>query len=416
MKSSPKLPKNWQIWLGLILLAFGVLSGGILFWQQGTAAVHGEKTPEKKLQTTVTAQILTSTPVSEFCEVVGTIRSRTTTMLSSKVVGYVREVLAREGDRVKAGQALILLDDRDLVAQVRRAEAGLDEARSAVDEVDRSITAAEAAKVAAEANSEFAEATLQRYQLMLEQKAVSRQEFDTVLAKQKAARAEVLRAEAMIKSFQAKKRQILAKITQAQAEVTNAEVYLSYATLRSPIDGVVLEKKAEIGTLATPGAPLLTIEDPQSYRLEANVPESQVGEITLGMHVRVVVDALGQKELAGTVGEIVPVADPASRTFVVKVDLPPATGLRSGMYGKACFPIGQRLALLLPQAAVMERGQLQSVFVVEEGKIARLRLVKTGKRHDNKVEILSGLKAGEMVVLEGGDRLFDGAVVEVKTP
>jgi RND family efflux transporter MFP subunit len=177
---------------------------------------------------------------------------------------------------------------------------------------------------------------------------------------------------------------------------------------------VVLERKVEMGTLAVPGVPLLVIEDSRAYRLEAHVPESQMGDITLGMNVTVSVEALGKPELVGTVAEIVPTADPASRTFVVKLELPPVAGLRSGMYGKVRFPKGERLALLLPRSALVEPGQLQSVYVVEEGKVARLRLVKTGKIYDDRVEILSGLKAGDMIIVDGMDRLVDGAAVEVK--
>jgi len=206
------------------------------------------------------------------------------------------------------------------------------------------------------------------------QQAASHQEHDAVLAKQKTARAELVRAEAMMQALQAKQRQVLARIEQARAEVANAQVSLGYATLRAPLDGVVLERRVEVGTLAAPGVSLLTLEDPRGFRLEAHVPESQVGGMALGMQV---------------------------------------AGLRSGIYGKARFPTGERVALLVPQSALLERGQLQHVYVVEEREMARLRLVKTGKAYGDRVEILAGLKGGDMVVVVGLDRLFDGAPVEV---
>ncbi len=415
LQTKNRLTRRFGFTLLFLLWILGVVSGELRGLHRGEAAEERGKISSTPSVKTVLGKILTPAPLPEFCEAVGTIRSRTTTVLSSKVLGYVQDVLVKEGEAVQKGQILLLLDDRDLAAQVRRAEAALEEAQNGLDEVEKSIIAAEAAKVAAEANKEFAEKTLQRYQLMLAQQAVSRQEFDTVLVKHQAAQAEVLRAEAMIKSLQAKKRQVLAKITQAQAEVANAKIYQGYATIRSPINGIVVDKKAEVGTLAAPGSPLLTIEDAQHYRLEANVPESRVGEISLGMPVRVTLEALGPKILIGTIDEIVPLADPTTRTFVVKVELPFTPGLRSGMYGKACFPVGERLALLLPRSALLERGQLQTVYVIEE-KVARLRLVKTGKIHGDQIEILSGLKAGEMVVLEGMEELFDGAPVEVKHP
>ncbi|HXH11835.1 MAG TPA: efflux RND transporter periplasmic adaptor subunit [Alphaproteobacteria bacterium] len=400
--------------LGLTLLVVGMMSARLVIQPAG----GGQTLPHKEATATgipvVRVQTVVLEPIAESFEAVGSVRSRTTTVLSSKVVSYAREVLVREGDRVKAGQPMILLDDRDLAAQLRRAEAALEEAQSAADEVEKAIAAAEAARVAAAANKQFADATLRRYRLMLEHEAVSPQEFDAVLAKQQAAQAELARAGAMIKALQAQKRQVLAKIAQAKAEMANAQISLEYTTIRAPIDAVVLERKVEAGMLAAPGVPLLVIEDPRVYRLEVYVPESLLGDITLGMQVTTGLEALGRTELVGTVAEIVPTADPASRTFVVKIDLPSVAALRSGMYGKARFPKGERLAVLLPRSALVERGQLQSVYVVEEGEVARLRLVNTGKIYDDRMEMLSGLQVGDKVIVEGVDRLVDGVTVEVK--
>lgn len=402
-----------QRWLAVLLVGAGIAgaTSGARRGEGAAAQPDGTKAPAARV--VVRVQTIAPTAIPEFSEAVGTVRSRTTTVLSSKVMAWVRAVLAAEGERVTAGQPLIRLDDRDLVAQLRRADAALEEAHNALDEAEKAIAAAEAARAAAVANSQFAEATLRRYQLMLEQEAVSRQEFDAVLAKQKAADAELGRAEATIKALQAKKRQVLAKIAQAKAEAANAQLHLEYATIRAPLDGIVLEKRAEVGTLAAPGVPLLVLEDSRAYRLEAAVPEAQLRQITLGLPVTVSLEALGRAELAGAVAEITPAADPASRTVVVKIELPSVAGLRSGLYGKARFPKGERPALLLPRSALIERGQLQSVFVVEEGNVARLRLVTTGKRYGDRVEILSGLKAGDAVVVAGMERLVDGAAVEV---
>jgi len=399
--------------LGLTLLVAGMMSGSLAIQPAG----GGQTQPRKETTVTtvpaVRVQAVVLEPIAESFEAVGSVRSRTTTVLSSKVVSYAREVLVREGERVKAGQPLILLDDRALAARLRRVEAALEEAQSAADEVEKAIAAAEAARVAAAAHQQFADATLRRYRLMLEQEAVSPQEFDAVLAKQQAAQAELARAGAMIKALQAKKRQVLAKIAQARAEMASAQISLEYTTIRAPIEAVVLERKVEPGMLAAPGVPLLVIEDPRAYRLEVYVPESLLGDITLGMRVTLSLEALGRTELVGTVAEIVPTADPTSRTVVVKVDLPSVAALRSGMYGKARFPKGERLAVLLPRSALVERGQLQSVYVVEEGEVARLRLVNTGKIYDDRMEILSGLLVGDKVIVEGVDRLVDGVAVEV---
>ncbi|RMG48917.1 MAG: efflux RND transporter periplasmic adaptor subunit [Acidobacteria bacterium] len=362
---------------------------------------------------TVTARLKEIAPVTvkETYQAVGTVRSKTISTLSSKLMGYVTAVYVKEGDRVRAGQLLIQLDDRDVRAQLRKAQAGLMEAKQALQEVERAIAAAEQARVAAEANRRFASATYKRYQALLERRSVSRQEFDEVEAKYRSAVAEANRATEMLRSLQAKKRQVLARIDQATAEVTNAQTMVSYSKITSPITGVVTMKNVDVGVLASPGVPLLTVEDHRAYRLDVLVEESQLDRIHLGDEAAVTIAALDDGRLKGVVREIVPAADPASRSFIVKLDLPSHPGLRSGLFGKAQFTIGEKKAILLPSSAVIERGQLTAVYVVDDTHRARLRLVKTGKRYGDSVEILSGLHRGDRVIIEGVERVKEGNII-----
>jgi RND family efflux transporter MFP subunit len=172
--------------------------------------------------------------------------------------------------------------------------------------------------------------------------------------------------------------------------------------------------------MAAPGVPLLTIESGTDYRLEAAVQESQINNIHLRDQVRVQIDALGPQELAGTVVEVVPTADPASRTYLVKISIAPPDGnqqiIRSGLYGKARFIIGQTQALTIPRKAVVERGQLTSVYVVDQSGVARMRLVKTGKTYTDRVEMLSGLSEGEQIVIDGVEAVSDGSRVREAAP
>jgi len=172
--------------------------------------------------------------------------------------------------------------------------------------------------------------------------------------------------------------------------------------------------------MAAPGAPLLTIESGGDYRLEAAVQESQINRIHLRDQVRVQIDALGQQELAGTVVEIVPASDPTSRSYLVKVSISPPGGnqqiIRSGLYGKARFVTGQTQAITVPQQAVVERGQLTSVYVVDQSGIARMRLVKTGKIYGDRVEVLSGLSEGEQIVVDAVAAVSDGSRVREAAP
>jgi RND family efflux transporter MFP subunit len=180
----------------------------------------------------------------------------------------------------------------------------------------------------------------------------------------------------------------------------------------SPIDGIVTAKHAEVGAMAVPGSPLLTIEDDSHYRLEASVEESLIRTILAGDRVGVRIDALGDEELSGTISEIAPAADPASRTYMVKIDLPSLPSLRSGSFGKARFSSGQKQAITIPQRAIAEWGQMVGVFVVDDSSIARLRLVRTGKSFGDRVEVLTGLSDGERIVIDPVKAVTDGTRIE----
>jgi len=354
------------------------------------------------------------TPVEEVYEAVGTVRSRTTSVLSAKIMGHVLAVFVREGDRVRPGQVLVQIDDREVQAQLRKAEAGWREAENAREEVERAIRAAESAREAARAHAELAAATFRRYEALLERRSVSAQEFDEVRARYRAATAEVERAEEVLRSLRAKREQVVAKVEQARADLEAARVALGHTRVTAPMAGIVTAKSVEVGMLATPGAPLLTIEDDAHYRLEASVPESRIATVRVGDAVIVEIEASGATALLGRVAEIVPAADPMSRSYTVKIDLPTekATLLRSGLYGKARFRIGQRRALTIPRVALLERGQLTGVYVVEESGIARFRLLTLGKAFGDRVEVLSGLTEGERIVVEHPQAVRDGDRVQ----
>ena len=349
-------------------------------------------------------------------EAVGAVRSKTVSTIQSQVVEPVKAVHVKEGDRVEAGALLVELDDREISTQARKAESGLKEAQSALEEIGKSINAAESAKAAADANSALAKATFERYKGLADSQAVSRQMFDEAAARHKAASAQAAQAADMVRSVQAKRGEVEARLEQAKAAIENARVLLSYTKILAPIAGLVTMKNVDVGDLASPNVALLTIEDDQRYRMEAMVDEAHVGRLQTGQQASVTIDALGGKALTGTISDIVPTADPASRSFLVKVDLPQTESLRSGMFGRVAFGMAERQALTIPRMAVIERGQLTSVYVVTPEGIglgrARLRLIKTGKTYGDRLEVLSGLNEGETVVTEGADRVTDGAAMD----
>ena len=380
-------------------------------------AAKPEKIPTVK---GVVGEVLKASTVEDFYEAVGTVRSKVASVLSSKITGNIVALHVREGDRVKAGQLLIEIDDRDGNAQLRKAQSGLREAQDMVEEVDRNIQAAESAEKAVEADQVLSLSTYNRYKSLLEKKSVSQQEFEQVEARYRSRSAELERAKAQITSLFARREQVLSKIEQAKAEVTTAQIFVGYARIQSPIKGVVAAKQTEVGVLAIPGAPLLTIEDDAHYRLEAVVEESMIRKTRLGDSVGVLIDAFGPMEWNGKVVEISPVSDPASRSGIVKISLvprdrkrrPTPPSLRSGLFGKARFSSGQRTLIAIPAKAMVQRGQLQGVYVVDSTNIARLRLIQAGKSYGERVEVLAGLRDGEQILVEGLEKVQDGCRVE----
>jgi RND family efflux transporter MFP subunit len=359
----------------------------------GKEAAQPAKAPEPKVVRDVTVGSVTTSEVEEAAEVMGTVKSRTSTTLSSKIVGRILALHAREGSEVKAGQLLVELDDRDIAAQVRRAEAGLNEAESAIPELERAIAAAAAAQAAAEAQRDLP------------------LEYDQVAARHKTTAADVDRAIAEGQALQAKRQQVLARIESARAEVASVQVMQSYAKIVAPINGIIRVKHAEVGSLAASGSPIVTLEDNRRYWLEAVVPETQAVGIRRGQSLSVQVEAADISSTA-TVSEIIPAADPTTRTTLVRLDLPASPKLRSGLFGRAWVPVGRRQVIRVARQAIIERGQLQGVYVIGQDNIARYRLVRTGPEHQGAVEILSGLTSGEHIVAAGTERVTDGVRIE----
>jgi len=369
------------------------------FWLAGCGEASKEKTAASFVLPvrvfTVTVAALTWPSVYE---ATGTVRARTSSVISARMTGYVREVKVQAGDRVREGQLLITLDTRELDVSTRRAEAAREEVRTAVPEADSAVAAAKA-------NLDLAQATFRRMQELFQKKSISNQELDEAAARFKA-------AEAGFAMAKARRLQWNAKLAQADQEVRSTEVTRSYAEVLAPFTGVVVAKSVDPGNLALPGAPLLTIEREGAMRLEAVVDESHLAAIRAGQPVAVTLDSF-DRTLDARVSEIVPAIDAASRAYLVKIDLPASAALRSGVFGRAAFQLGSRSALVIPLGAVSERGQLQSVMVSENG-VAHTRLIAAGQKTGDKIEVLSGLTAGEKVIFPVPSGLSDGAKVEVQ--
>jgi multidrug efflux pump subunit AcrA (membrane-fusion protein) len=337
-------------------------------------------------------------PVERAYEASGTIRGRNTAVLTSKIVANVRDVRVRAGDVVRAGQLLAALDDSDAQAAVRRARAGLDEATEARTEAENAVRAADAGARVATTNHG-------RMERLLAQEAITQQMYDEAEARKRSALAERDMANARVRGSGA-------RIEEARAAVSGAEAALGYTRIVAPFTGRVIDRRVDPGSQASPGMPLLVVEQDGALRVEASVDESRAGAIHLQDTAHVDLQAAGRR-VDGQVAEIVPAVDPGSRAFLVKVELPAdaLASLRPGMFARVRFPLGTEERLVVPASAVVAAGQLDRVFVVEQGR-ARLRLVTVGQRTPDFAEMLSGIDAGEKVVVTPPATLRDGDSVE----
>ncbi len=325
-----------------------------------------------------------SVNIPDVVEAVGTLRAAETSQLAAQMMGNIVEIRAREGDRVHRGQVLAVIDDA--------------QPRAALDRATAADLSAQQEILASESDFTLADATFKRYQTLFDKKSASPQEFDEVKARYQGA--------------QARREMARAGQAQAKAALQQARTALAYTHIVAPFDGLVTEKRADVGTLASPGMPIFTVEDLRRYRLEATVNETDLRYVRQGEQVSVVIDALGNRELKGKLVEIVPAADPASRSFLVKIELPSDPELRSGLFGRTQFARGQRTALLIPRTAVVERGQLQGIYVLDQNKVAGLRYITLGKPSSAQVEVLAGLQAGETLIADPGNRELSGKKIE----
>jgi len=318
--------------------------------------------------------------VAEYYETSGTVKAKTVSTVASRVMGTVTSIKVKEGDRVAAGQLLLTVDDSDILQKVQGAREGYREAEKALE--------------AANESRKMVDITYQRYKKLYADKALSGQEFDQIETQKNVAEIDYERAKAAS--------------GRAEAGLNEAKVFHGFSRVTSPVPGVVTEKKIELGSMAVPGMPLLTVEDNSSYRVEIKGDEKLAGRIRPGMDASVIADAV-PGDIKGIVTEVVPSVDPVSRSFLVKIAIK-GEGLRNGSYVKVSLPVGKKEVLLVPANAVVERGQLTGVFVVDENTVIRYRLVKTGRRYGDRVEILSGLKPMDRAVVEGVEKAVDGGI------
>jgi RND family efflux transporter MFP subunit len=355
---------TWLRWIlrvaVLLIFSAGVIV--LMLWLGGkfsrkvheTASARPPQTTAEEKQRAVPVRLVLM-PLYEAAT--GTIRAVHETSIGSKILARVVEVHLKAGEKVREGDVLIRLDDTDLRAKLEQARAD--------------VASAEARRTQAAADE-------RRYANLVKTKTVSQQDYDRAVADLKKAEADLLRA---------------------QAGVNGVQSDLDCATIRAPFDAVVIDKKVDTGDMVTPGQQLVTLFDPKRMQLVAGVRESLTHKIQVGQKIGVRIESL-DLQCMGTISEIVPEAQMASRSFQVKVTGPCPKGVVSGMSGHIMIPLEDEKILLIPQRSVQSVGQLQLVDVLQNDRLSR-RSIRAGRQFGDDIEVLSGLREGEEVVLPG---------------
>lgn len=358
--------KEWnhrRFIVSCILMAI-IMLAALIIGCKGNAEKEAIKRPEIA---GVTATPVSLSTVDEVYEATGTVRSDRTSTVAGRAMGVVMSLLVREGDTVKVGQVLLIIDDRDAAQRVHAANMAVESARH---------------------NKSLAEITWQRYKNMYDEKALSRQEMDQIETQKKVAESEYERTMAMAQE---------------------AKTYLSFTRVTAPVSGRVTEKRIDAGSMVSPGVPLLVIEGGGGSYIEASVDAGLGDKVKTGMTVEAVVETM-KHPLEGTIREVFPSVDPLSRTFTIKVGLKDARP-RSGLFARIRIPVGKREAILVPNQAIVRKGQLTGVYVVDGQSIVIYRLIRTGSTTAQGTEILSGLTVNDRVILSGIEQITDGDVL-----
>lgn len=328
------------------------------------AEEHGKvkEEPARAVQAEVTAiqpvevQSSTSTP--------GSVMALESVQVASRLMGYIKDIAVVEGQRVTTGQRLFTIDPLDIEGAVAQARLGLQQAEDALKD---------------------AKADYERFEALYKDEVVSRQHYEKMKLNYDLA---------------------VSRAAQAKAGLSTAQGQLKYAVVTSPINGVVTQKLAMEGDIAAPGHPVLRVENPARLQVQTSVPEALFKTLKLGQTAQVEVDGL-DKPVPAKVARLSPAADPMSHTYMVKLDVA-AEGLQSGAFARVLFPMGSRLVLAVPKAAVLERAGITGVFVVDDQGRAQYRMVRTGAESDGRVEILSGLNPGDRVVTGNASAVNNG--------
>lgn len=431
--------------LGLIIgaIASGV-AGKVISSGDGKAPATGaEEVLPKAPGRAVTVITVEDQAIAKTLETVGTVAASDLISVSSPSSGLqITRLLVEEGDFVQAGQALAQLNNDILRAELIQAQAQSAQAAARLaelksgarpEEVARAkeqVIQAKASVDRAEADIKLAQQRLDRNQGLLSEGAIAEDTLDETRNRRDSAKASLLQNQANLREAQQRLTELqrgtrAEVITQAQAQLAQAQAQVNLVMTRlqetrivAPRAGKVLEKFAKVGDLTSNSDPLFSIVEAGQLELLAKIPETQLAQIRVGQSVTITADSDANLRVTGTVREIVPTVDQQSRQATLKIELPADENLKPGMLLRAQIVTGQAAGLAVPTAAVIPQdGESATAFLLQPDNTAIATTVTLGELLDNdQVEILSGVKAGDRLVIDGAAYLKDGDSVAVVAP
>jgi RND family efflux transporter MFP subunit len=339
------------------------------------ACGSGTDNPHPPTGKTVAADLVTvmAQAIPETYTTVGTLTANERVDVAARILGEIRNLAVREGQAVTRGQVILTIDATEITNRLNEAQARV----------------AEASAQAEESHSD-----LERHQKLLAQKAMSERAVEQARLRYEVARE---------------------GLSAAEAAATQIRVQLEYTDVRSPVTGVVVTRHKQSGDMATPGAPILTIEDPENIEVNTFVKEGYVDKIGPGDDVQVYIDAT-EKHVSGTVSRIVPAGDAATYRYLVRIALHDVDGLRAGMFARVEFPAGARTGITIPVSAIVERGDMPGVYLVDNDDIAHFRMVRTGRLLTDHIEIVAGLNAHDRIAVTNTTALRTGFRISPAPP
>lgn len=314
-----------------------------------------------------TTALAQRTQVPQLITASGGLEAASTAMVSTRMMGWVKQVHVQAGQTVQKGDPLVSIDDGDLRAKRAQAEAGIAEAQAVLTN---------------------AETMAGRFERLYAENSVSKAQLDEVTTGRDRA---------------------AAGLAMAKAGLREVNVHLSYLDIVAPVSGLVARRLIEPGDMASPGMPLVVIEQTGRIKVVAHVGEKDVSGLQAGTPLTVDVTSLPGAVFTSEIARVVPTANPGSRTYDIEAYLDNPDGrLKSGMFARVGIPVGSREAVLVPTAAVARRGQLTGVWTVDAQGLAALRWVRLGLERERHYEVLAGLAGDETVIVAADAPLVEG--------